>query len=668
MGKLFAAINGDNTIKLWRSDGTLIRTFTGSAEKVTSLKFSPDSQLMAAIGDNKVDVWNSKSESVTTLFDHNHGIREVLFSPDSQRIATIDYGNVAKLWNRNGKQIATLEKHLDGVGKILFSPDSQLIASIGKNNLKGKNVQMFSYNYLVNLWSRNGKLIKRLIGQGEGIDSINFSPDSQIIASLGGSNRVLELWKRDGTLLSSIETFGVNSIHFSPDSKTIASIYGNKMVKFWKVDGTPATTFRGHNKAITSISFSPDSKLIASASRERTIILGNTKDEQVQIFQVYNGVVDDVSFTDEGNIVSVSNFGNSTRLKLWTLDGIELQTIEGNSREENTVSFANDSERIESVFSGEFLMRKSHVKLSSDRKLINSVSQDDQSNYKAEFWSTEGQKLKSIPAKQDSRFAFSPNGRMVAIATERNHSLKLWSMDGELLATIEDRNYKINSANISPDGKIIASASDDNTVKLWTRKGKLIKTLPGHSDKVNSVSFSPDGQIIASGSDDQTVKLWTREGELIKTLEHSTKVTRLMFSHNGKYIAATSDSQSIAKTIKLWTKDGIEIETIDDAGDLLSFSPDNTMLAFASSGSSRVSLYLLNGMWFKRAYLLTNGRVQDISFSPDSQSIAVAHDDEVSIVNWDIDELLKRGCDLARNHLQHNPNMKDKRDLCDGFD
>jgi WD40 repeat protein len=61
----------------------------------------------------------------------------------------------------------------------------------------------------------------------------------------------------------------------------------------------------------------------------------------------------------------------------------------------------------------------------------------------------------------------------------------------------------------SPDGKRLASASNDMTVKVWDAvTGQQALTLKGQTNIVVSVCFSPDGKRLASSSHDGSVKVW----------------------------------------------------------------------------------------------------------------------------------------------------------------
>ena len=62
----------------------------------------------------------------------------------------------------------------------------------------------------------------------------------------------------------------------------------------------------------------------------------------------------------------------------------------------------------------------------------------------------------------------------------------------------------------SPDGKTLASSSEDTTIRLWNVATGLQKGQPlsGHTNTVYSVAWSPDGKTLASGSKDTTIRLW----------------------------------------------------------------------------------------------------------------------------------------------------------------
>ncbi len=61
----------------------------------------------------------------------------------------------------------------------------------------------------------------------------------------------------------------------------------------------------------------------------------------------------------------------------------------------------------------------------------------------------------------------------------------------------------------SRDGVYLAAGSCKGEVVIWrTDTGEVLTTLTGHQMPVWALAFSPDGKILASGSDDRSVRLW----------------------------------------------------------------------------------------------------------------------------------------------------------------
>ncbi|MBD2459500.1 hypothetical protein H6G89_00445 [Oscillatoria sp. FACHB-1407] len=224
--------------------------------------------------------------------------------------------------------------------------------------------------------------------------------------------------------------------------------------------------------------------------------------------------------------------------------------------------------------------------------------------------------------------SFSPDGRVIASASADN-TVRLWSMDGQLLHTLRGHTNRVNSVSFSPDGQTIASASDDGTVKLWNLEGQELRSLRGHTRPVTSVSFSPDGATIASASDDNTINLWNRDGTPIRTLvEHTDRVKAVSFSQDGTLVSASWDG-----TVMLWSAEGILLAVLEHGSRVttVSISADGGIIASGGMDNT-VKLWNRQGELLQ-VLLKHNDRITGLSFSVDGNRLATASADN-TVTIW----------------------------------
>lgn len=275
-----------------------------------------------------------------------------------------------------------------------------------------------------------------------------------------------------------------------------------------------------------------------------------------------------------------------------------------------------------------------------DKKVQNLILTELQ---QAMFWVTEFNQLEGhIDSVQ--AVAWSPDGELIATASE-DRTTKIWQRNGALVTNLQGHKGRIWAVDWSHDGRLIATASDDKRVKIWNRKGELVTTLKGHTAPVYAVVFSRNN-IIATGGQDNTVKLWNSEGQLLRTLQgQNSEVWWLTWTADGKKLA-TAGNDKLVRVWDLSNPKAVQPSFIlaghTKEVNAVSLSPDGKILATASADKT-VKFWSLTG---KKPILLHTlfghtEQVYAISFAPNGKTVATGSFDNTAKI-WKIDGTLVR--------------------------
>ena len=239
---------------------------------VESVVWSPDGKRIATGSDDGVWVWDAVTGEELLSLERGRGARSVSWSPDGRRIVTSSTFDDLRVWDAvTGKELLSLERGR-GARSVAWSPDGRRIAT-GSNDgdfwvwdaVTGKELLSLKHDHQVEL--------------------VAWSPDGRRIAT--GSDNGVWVWDAvTGKGLLSLERGrGARSVAWSPDGRRIAT--GSDDGDFWVWDAVTGENVLSlkHDHQVELVAWSPDGKRILTKTRRNEIRIWDvTSGEQASFF------------------------------------------------------------------------------------------------------------------------------------------------------------------------------------------------------------------------------------------------------------------------------------------------------------------------------------------------------------------------------------------------
>ncbi len=433
----------------------------------------------------------------------------------------------------------------------------------------------------------------------------------------------------------------VNSLARSPDGRLLASGGGHpyKPGAGGEIHLWDAATLRhlgslnGHQDAVASVVFAPDGRTLAASSYSLDMSkllreADNLRDAarcEARLWDTATGQVTReladctaLAFAPRGAELAVATLGGDLVVRTVPKDEVRLR-LRGPPGIVTKLAFSADGQWLVAGWMDVDLRGLRATGDTSQAMKAGAVVYDARS----------GDEVLNL--KGQGHAELSPDGRSLATAA-MDGTIRLWDLGRKQeVRAFRGHAHLVNGLAFRRDGKVLATAGMDRTVRTWdVETGREELVLRGHADMVTDVSFSPDGRELVTAGWDGAVKVWAADrGEEHRRLHgHSSQVTDLAFApvpgEQGARLASAG-----ADGVRLWdVSGGKEVVLLREAIQCVAVSPDGKLLA-AALRDNGVGLWDLDGLRPgvplprpRRTLAGHSGKVTTLAFSRDGKQLA----------------------------------------------
>ncbi|KAL6410694.1 NWD1 protein [Ilyonectria robusta] len=509
-------------------------------------------------------------------------------------------------------EIAPLQVYASG---LIFSPTDSLVRNMFKKEepewLKLKPIMKRNWDTCIQtLESRSGE-----------VSAVALSRDGQRLAS--ATRTGVDIWNVTSShCIRSLEVDDARAVDFSVDGQHLAVGLDGGGIGLWDVDsGVHMQTLDGHEEEVRDVAFSPDGKLLASASDDETIKMWDfKKGECIRTMHGHEFGATSLSFSADGRQLASGGYDTTGRVwetatvRVWeTATGRCIWTLGGHKYLVTSVAF----------LSGDSLASGSH-------------------DGTVKIWDvTTGICIRTLQGHGTLVMSIVFLGKGLSFASASSDGMiRIWDDTGACVQTLGHRTNESLSLAFSANNQLLASASL-HTTKIWDMAAHSAeRPFEHHFADYTEVAISPNGKWVASVSENKTVKLWNAfNGTCVHTFEHCHEGdVRLVFSPDSQhFLSVTALNRFLYRTVKLWgTAEGRCVKTFEDIIHQ-AFFPDSKRLALA--GNTSVHLWDIDTRVFIQKIEI---ETEFITVSPDGTYIGSSLGAKVEV--WDI----------LRGHRLHN--------------